>query len=233
VPPKKIDSPAPSQALQRRLKSLPAAPLVILDENPIWLTLLKQGERSIPWALLQMDPQSDWSERLQQHPQLRAGGWLWSPTRQTRPGPAGLPPGWRSLQPPWAWLARWLLKELPLKGRHVGLLAPADCALENLVAWLPRQGASISWCDDNCRHLGSQLRLSDLVVVFPGFQQTLEAHQLTVGTALLDLRPDSQGLAGSALHTTLSAFGDASTGALEALLASLVLAQQETLIELA
>ena len=144
-----------------------------------------------------------------------------------------LPHGWRSLQPPWACLARWMLKELPLKGRHVGLLAPPECALENLVAWLPRQGASLSWCDDNCRHLGNQVRLCDLLVLFPGFNTTLEAHQVSAGTALLDLRPEGTSLVGNALYSSLSAFGNAASGALDALLVSLALAQQETLIELA
>lgn len=230
MPPKIIESPTPSEALQRRLKAVPAAPLVVLDENPIWLTILKQGDRSLPWPLLQMDPNSDWLERISQHPQLRPGGWLWSPGMRSVPV---LPHGWRSLQPPWACLARWMLKELPLKGRHVGLLAPPECALENLVAWLPRQGASLSWCDDNCRHLGNQVRLCDLLVLFPGFNTTLEAHQVSAGTALLDLRPEGTSLVGNALYSSLSAFGNAASGALDALLVSLALAQQETLIELA
>lgn len=225
-----IESPAFSEALARRLKGLNQAPLVVLDDNPLWLTLLKEGERSLPWALVQMSPASDWIEHLSKHPQLRSGGWLWSPAGRSWPG---LPSGWKVLSPPWAWLGMWLLRALPLQGRHVGLLAPAECALENLVGWLPRQGASLSWCDDNSRHLWNQVRLCDVLVIFPGFSSELEAHGVTAGTILIDLRPGRRGLAGNALSTVLSGYGDASTGALRALLPGLALSQQETLIELA
>jgi len=230
MPPKFLEVPVLSEALQRRLQALPALPLVVLDEDPGWLGWLKQGDRSLNWPLLQMDPGSDWLERLQQHPQLRPGGWLWSPGDQRLPN---LPHGWRQLQPPWATLGRWLLKSQNLKARHVGLLAPPECALDSLAGWLTRQGASLSWCDDNSRHLGSQLRLCDVLLVFPGFQTVLEAHHLSAGGILVDLRPGAAGLAGSALQTTLQGYSDAGRGALHMLLPCLALAQQETLIGLA
>lgn len=221
-----IESPAFSEGLQKRLKGLSQATLVVLDDDPIWLNLLKLGERSLPWVVVQVSPSAgDWWK----HPQLRAGGWVWSPQGQA---PA-LPSGWKVLGQPWAWLAMWLLKGLALKSRHLGLLAPASCSLENLVGWLPRQGASLSWCDDNSRHLWNQVRLCDILVIFPGFLGELEAHGVTAGTVLLDLRPGRRGLTGSALQTVLSGYGDASTGALQALLPSLALSQQETLIDLA
>ncbi|MBN9419968.1 MAG: hypothetical protein J0I12_31220 [Candidatus Eremiobacteraeota bacterium] len=176
-----------------------------------------------------MDPQSSWLERLQQHPQLRPGGWIWSP-REVRL--ANLPHGWRQLAPPWAALGRWLLKSQSLKARHVGLFAPPESGLEGLVGWLTRQGASVSWCDDQSRHLGSQLRLCDIMVFFPGFETAVEAHQLSAGGMLLDLRPGAS-LGGSALQTTLQAYSDAGRGALHMLLPCLALAQQDTLIGLA
>lgn len=215
MPPKFLEVPKLSDALQRRLQALPSLPLVVLDKDPAWLGYLKNGERSLNWPLLQMDPEGAWMERLQQHPQLRPGGWIWSP-REVRL--ANLPHGWRQLAPPWSILGRWLLKPQSLKARHVGLLAPPECGLEGLAGWLTRQGASLTWCDDHSRHLGSQLRLCDVLVLFPGFESVIEAHRLSAGGILIDLRPGASGLSGSALQTTLQAYCDAGRGALHMLL---------------
>lgn len=230
MPPKFLEVPSMSEVLQRRLQSLPSLPLVVLDSDPLWLGHLKNGDRSLSWPLLQMDPKSEWLERLQQHPQLRTGGWVWSPREAKLPQ---LPHGWRQLAPPWAALGRWLLKGQNLKARHVGLLAPPEAALEGLAGWLTRQGASMSWCDERCRHLGSQLRLCDILIVFPGFESELEAHQLSAGGMLIDLRPRAAGLRSSALQATLQVYCDAGRGALHMLLPCLLMAQQETLIGLA
>lgn len=226
-----LDSPAPSENLRKRLKSFPQAPVVILDCDKIWLNILRSGERSLAWVPVGLEPTSDWRERLTQHPQLRGGGWLWCPEGDTELN--GLPQQWKVLVPPWAWLGRWLLKEISLKNRHVGLLGPANASLENLLGWLLRQGASATWIDDTSRHLCNQLKLSDILLVFPGFRAPLEAHQINPGTCLVDFRCSSQGLAGNALASTLGAYADASTGALSNLLLALALSQQETLIELA
>ncbi|MBS2036214.1 hypothetical protein JST97_14585 [bacterium] len=215
MPPKFLEVPALSEVLQRRLQALPSLPLVVLDSDPGWLSHLKNGDRSLNWPLLQMDPQTEWLDRLQQHPQLRTGGWIWSPGEIRLPP---LPHGWRQLAPPWSVLGRWLLKAQNLKARHVGLLAPPEAALEGLVGWLMRQGASLTWCDERSRHLGSQLRLCDVIVVFPGFQAELEAYQLSAGGILIDLRPGAAGLSGSALQATLQGYCDASRGALHMLL---------------
>ncbi len=230
MPPKFLEVPSLSEGLQRRLQALPALPLVVLDKDPAWLSILKNGERSLNWPLLQMDPESGWMHHLQQHPQLRPGGWVWSPGETRLPN---LPHGWRQLAPPWSTLGRWLLKSQSLKSRHVGLFAPPELALEGLVGWLTRQGASLSWCDDHSRHLGSQLRLCDVLIFFPGFESVIEAHQLSAAGMLIDLRPGAAGLSGSALQTTLQAYCDTGRGALHMLLPCLAIAQQETLIGLA
>lgn len=215
MPPKFLEVPAISEVLQRRLQALPSLPLVVLDSDPAWLSYLKNGDRSTGWPLLQLDPRADWLEPLQQHPQLRTGGWLWCPSEIGLPQ---LPHGWRQLPPPWSALARWLLRAQNLKARHIGLFAPPEAALDGLVGWLMRQGASLCWCDERSRHLGSQLRLCDVLVVFPGFGMELEAHQLSAGGTLIDLRPGCSGLSGSALQTTLQGYSDASRGALHMLL---------------
>lgn len=231
MPPKILASPAPSENLKKRLKSFPQAPLVILDSDKIWLNILRSGERSLAWIPVGLEPTPDWRERLSQHPQLRSGGWLWCPEGGTEL--TGLPQQWKALAAPWAWLGRWLLKEIPLRNRHLGLLGPASANLENLTGWLLRQGASATWLDDSSRHLHNQLKLSDILLVFPGFRTHLEAHQINPGTCLIDFRAASPGLAGNALALTLGAYADASTGALTNLLLALALSQQETLIELA
>ncbi|MFN8606534.1 MAG: hypothetical protein U0931_03315 [Vulcanimicrobiota bacterium] len=215
MPPKFLEVPSMSEVLQRRLQAIHPLPLVVLDHDSAWLNHLKNGDRSLSWPLLQMDPRSEWLERLQQHPQLRPGGWVWSPA-ETRL--SQLPHGWRQLPPPWSALSRWLLKGQSLKARHVGLFAPPEAGLEGLVGWLMRQGASLTWCDQRSRHLGSQLRLCDILIAYPGFEMELEDHQLSAGGILIDLRPGACGLGGSALQATLQVYSDASRGALHMLL---------------
>ena len=72
-----------------------------------------------------------------------------------------------------------------------------------------------------------------MLILFPGFESVLEAHQLSAGGTLIDLRPGAAGLSGSAMQTTLQVYSDAGRGALHMLLPCLALAQQETLIGLA
>lgn len=151
--------------------------------------------------------------------------------------PPPLPAGWKPLRQPWVRLARWLLDGQRLRHRHVGIVAPAWCELDALCGWLLKEQASVTWCDDNSRHLNSQLRLSDIVLVFPGADVLLEARHLAAGATLIDMRPGSA-VVGSALQITLGAYADESTGALAPLLSCLALgwpslAQQETLIGLA
>lgn len=219
-----------SESLQKHLRGLPASTLLVVDDRCDWLPLLRKDVPPLKWSVLQVRPQDPW----QQHPQLRGGGWLWQPGQE--PSPRSTPPKgtrWRPLPSPWSQLARWNLQGLPLRGRHVTLLAPPTLGLEGLVNWLPRQGASFSRAYEDARVLENLLRLSDIVVLFPGLDLVLEAHQAVPGVTWVDLRPDPPGPAQQALELVCGAYTDRSRGALEPLLICLALAQQETLMELA
>lgn len=216
---KLLPPPSLPEGLQKRLKKLPGAPLLVLDEPVRWQPVLRHGSLPMPWVPVWLEHRTEgWEERLSQHPQLRQGGYYWSPGS---PEETALEAHWKRLPAPWTQLARWYLQDLTVAGRHVTLLGPDFCRLEPLTGWLLRRGASVTWTGDNSRHLANQLRLSDIVVLFPGFTTLLEAHQVQPDSIWLDFRPDSPSIAGSALEVTLSGYTDASEGSLDHLLPAL------------
>lgn len=220
-----LDNPAPSGTLARRLAALPAAPLLLVDGAPLWNEALASGTRWLPWSAHSCSSKA-LPDVLERAAGGRAAGAVWWPDGPRR---LALPAGWRWLPPPWTRLARWYLEGLPLSGRHVTLLAPAHRALDPLCAWLMRQGASVTWCDGSSRHLWSCLRLSDIALVFAGFDWELEARHLAAGATLIDFRP-GHSVGRSALQITLGSYADAESGSLTALLPCLAmgwLAQQE------
>jgi hypothetical protein len=217
----------------RALQTVPPQNLLVPAFDFRLVDALKSGPQVVPWTPVAqpLPPEPAWLERASKT--SRSGVIWWA-----GPGSAPPPPsGWKLLRQPWVRLARWLLDGQRLRHRHVGIVAPAWCELEALCGWLVREKASVSWCDDSSRHLWSQLRLCDVVLVFPGTDLCLEARHLAGGTTLIDMRPGSA-VAGSALELTLGAYCDAASGALAPLLGCLALgwpalAQQETLIGLA
>ncbi len=228
------------ESVARRLKSLPPSPLLLLDhEDSPWMHHLKVGTRHLAWLpVLYSGPtegdEVDLADRLAHHPQLRQGGYAWMPgSGQVRPP---LPQKWRYLPHPWSYLARWVLGQVALRGRQVAVVGPASSGLETLAGWLVGQGASLSWCDDHSRHLWSQLRLCDVVLLFPGCATQVEACHLSAGGVFLDFRPTVPAVAGSATEMIVTRYADAASGSLDLLLASLAMgmvAQQETMFELA
>lgn len=235
-----LETPTLPTGLLDQLKNLAPPPLLLIDhEESTWSPFLKASP--VPprwWTVLYSGPAEgenpELNEQLRQHPKLRQGGVAWAPES---PGARlQLPARWKFLPPPWSVLAGWYLNTMSLKGKHVTLVAGPESGLENLTSSIGRQGASLSWCQDNSRHLWSQLRLSDVVMVFPGCQLPLEASLFNAGVTLLDFRPESPPMQGSALGMLVQAYQDAHSGLLDLLPAALaisLISRKETLSRLA
>lgn len=227
-----LPPPQLSPPLVNAVKSLPAQTLLVVHPSPAsWIEPLKSSAKLLPWTVLCESTEPDWG--TWKGPR---GGLVWQPANTAA---ATAPPAtWKLLPQPWTRLARWYLERLPLQHRHVALLAPPSAQLEGLCSWLLRQGASLSWVRDRSRQVWSQLRLCDVLVVFPDSDTEVEARHLCGGSVMLDFRPTSQ-IRGTALELTLSAFADAATHSLDALGVALALGlpgmapQQETLVGLA
>jgi len=220
---KLLPTPAPPISLQKTMQRTHKSPLLIIDEQASrWLEFLACGRAWSDWEVAGISPQ----ELHRQHPLLKSGGHYWLPQGGTIEVPR-----WKPVAPPWTHLLAWWLRELPLKSRQVSLLCPHP--LGSLTGWLATQCACLATVQSHARNLESLLRLSDLVIVLPGFEHPLEVHHFCPGVILLDLRPNAPNWPVTALAQSATALACPQTGSLRPLLACLSLVQQETPWELA